>query len=512
LLAWLFAIAQLTACSSLPPLPERPATQMRAAAWPSPLGTLVAESGVPQGRSGFRPLAQSAAAMNVRLTLIRQASDSIDVQTFLIGNDATGHEVLRALRDASRRGVRIRLLLDDMHTQGMTDLLLGLAAHPNVELRLYNPFPAGRDGWLGKAWSLATDFERLNRRMHNKLFIADGRVAIVGGRNLADEYFMRSASGNFIDLDLLCLGSVVEELGRHFDEFWNSAFAYPIESLVDNGLDLGRRRENFDILVRQSQGQGQPASPLRDLGLMPRSGRPGLLTGSTGMTVADASVFFDSPDKTAGLQRSGDALPVAALLAAAEQQVLLITPYFLPSKEGLSRLAAARARGVDVQVLTNSYADSDEPLVSLAYGRYRPQLLQLGIRLFEMSSDRLKDDDRLRRMLGDSAGSLHAKLAFVDEQTLLVGSLNLDPRSARTNTELALVIRSPELTRQVLGELQSARTIGVHEVRLAADGRTLEWIAHAADGSETVGDEPVPSLWQRLQLWLALQLVPEDLL
>ena len=191
---------------------------------------------MPVGRSGIQPLLMSAAALQARLSLIQQAQVGLDLQTYLLGDDATGHQLVRAVRDAAARGVRVRLLVDDLYTTGLTDLLLGLAAHPNVELRLYNPFPAGRDSALLRLAALLGDFGRLNRRMHNKLFIADARAAIVGGRNLADAYFMRSDEGNFIDFDLLCVGQVVLELSGHFDTFWNSEFAVPLQALADNTL------------------------------------------------------------------------------------------------------------------------------------------------------------------------------------------------------------------------------------------------------------------------------------
>ena len=194
-------VAALAGCGNLPPGPPPPPSQFLTAPVDAPLSQLAAT--VPAGRSAFRAMLYSADALQTRLDLIGQARSGIDIQTYLLGDDATGHQLMRALRDAAARGVRVRLLVDDLYTAGMSDLLLGLAAYPGMELRLYNPFPAGRDSWLLRSVRLLGDFSRLNRRMHNKLFIADGRAAVVGGRNLADAYFMRSDEGNFIDFDLL---------------------------------------------------------------------------------------------------------------------------------------------------------------------------------------------------------------------------------------------------------------------------------------------------------------------
>lgn len=525
LLAWILPLCLclgLGGCALLAPgrpdYPPPPRTELRVSPADSPLGRLQAASAVPEGRSAFKPMTLSGLSLRARLALIAQAQSSLDVQTYLIGDDATGHQLMRALRDAAGRGVRVRLLVDDLYTKGLTDLLLGLDAHPGIEVRLYNPFPAGRDSWLLRAFSLAGDFHQLNRRMHNKLFIADGRFAVVGGRNLADAYFMRSDEGNFIDFDLLCTGVVVPELGHHFDDFWNSRFAVPLRALADNGLQPAERQRSFDVL------SGPGVAPLR--ATPPPPGTAGLF-GPDAMPwiVADARVYFDSPEKTAGVAAApgampAEALPVARLMSAAEREVIVVSPYFLPSSQGLERLQAARERGVRVQVITNSLVDSDEPLVALAYGQRRMALVQAGVQLFEMSSQRLKRQTQLREVLAGSIGRLHAKLAFIDQRTLLVGSMNLDPRSASLNTELALAIHSPELVQQVLVQLQplagQGAPDGLWEVRLATDGQRLEWLGRGEreDGSdaERLSDEPAPPWWQRLKLWLLYLLVPDDLL
>ena len=503
----------LAGCATLPPPGAAagwPGSTYRAAPDASPLGRLAADQGVPPGRSGFRPLLVSQLALDTRLALIEQASSGLDLQTYLLGDDATGHEILRALRAAAARGVRVRLLVDDLYTTGMTDLLLGLAAHTNIELRLYNPFPAGRDSaWL-RLGSLLADFSRLNRRMHNKLLIADGRAAIVGGRNLADAYFMRSEAANFLDFDLLCAGAVVPTLSAHFDTFWNSRFALPLQALADNRLDAAQRRASFEVLTGTPAPTAGPAAPRP---LLPPGVRAAMQAlGTLPMVVADAEVFFDSPDKTAGQLRSGNLLPVASLLDQARERVVIVSPYFLPSEAGLQRLRQAQARGVSVQVITNSLLDSDEPLVSLAYGQRRQALLAAGVRLFEISSERLHRAETMRRALGSSVGRLHAKLGFIDDRMLLVGSMNLDPRSATTNTELALAIDSPALVRLVLGQFQPTDGRSTYEVRLAADGQRLDWVAADDHGVERLGPEPAPPWWQRLKLWLLSRLIPDDLL
>ena len=513
----LMGLTGLAGCASPLERSPPPPSSFRIAPDNTPLGGLAAANQVPAGRSGFRPLLISGIALQTRLNLINTARVGVDLQTYHLGNDTTGHQILRALRDAAGRGVRVRLLIDDFYTTGMTDLLLGLAAQPNVEVRLYNPFPAGRDSATLRMASLLADFSQLNRRMHNKLFIADGRAAIVGGRNLADAYFMRSSEGNYLDFDLLAVGQVAADLGPAFDPYWNSRFAVPLQALADNGLNAAQRQASFERLtahVTTSAGQGLPAGT--------RAASAAL--AALPLVVADAKVYFDSPEKTGGGVGSpggGPALPVARLVNGAHERLIVVSPYFLPSEMGMKLLGQAQARGVTVQVLTNSLVDSDEPLVSLAYGDLRTTLLRSGIQLFELSSERMKHEGVLRQSLGGSVGRLHAKLGFIDDHLLLVGSMNIDPRSAATNTELSLVIDSADLVRVVLGQFQPTTSGIVFEVQLAADGQTLQWVGRGniagVSGTDNNGElrlsaEPGPPWWQRLRLWLLSRVVPTDLL
>lgn len=507
LLAGAMLLLGLSGCAISPERKLPPQSNWMQAAVATPLGRLADLHQVPTARSGFRPLLQAANAMNARLALIAEAQVSVDLQTYHLANDATGQEILRALRDAARRGVRVRLLIDDFHTVGLNDLLLGLAAEPGIELRLYNPFTAGRDSTTMRLGLMLSDFSQLNRRMHNKLFVADGRAAVFGGRNLSDAYFMRDEAANFFDFDLLAVGQVATDLSESFDRYWNSVYAVPVQWLVDNGLDPERRRASFDTLTQvagaaQSQVTAATLDAIADLASLP-------------LVVADAKVYFDSTEKTGGgvgSKGGGPPLPVGMLVRGARERIVVVSPYFLPSEVGVKLLRDARGRGVEVQVLTSSLLDTDEPLVSLAYGRHRPDYLRAGLRLFELSSDKYKDERQARQSLGASVARLHAKLGLIDDRLLLVGSMNIDPRSAHTNTELALVIDSAELVRAVQNHFQPTVSRVAHEVRLAADGQGLVWVTIDEQGVEHLHPEPSPPIWRLLGLWLVSLFVSDDLL
>jgi cardiolipin synthase C len=506
----------IAGCASLPAGVERPASSALPAPADAPLATVARDAGIPPEKSGFRPLPQANFALDARLELIQRAQSSLDLQYYLIGNDSTGHSVLRALRDAALRGVRVRLLVDDLYTGDIDDLLLGLAAHPNVQVRLFNPFAYGRNAPVLRLWHFMADFRRLNHRMHNKLFIADGAVAIAGGRNLADEYFFRNREANFVDFDLAMVGAIVPRLEGFFDSYWNSDLVYPVQALADNRLDDAERRAAFDRLTEPEPSTPNALPPPTSLDMLqlPTLGAE-LGAHRYHFIAADARAYADPPAKASA---QAENLPptlhskFVELLHEARSEVVLFSPYFIPGKEGLERMRLAREHGIAVRIVTNAMAASDEPLVNLGYDRYRADMLRMGVQLFEMSSARLKRDQRVRGVLGSSSGRLHAKLGFIDREMLLVGSMNLDPRSSRTNTEIGIAVRSPELVRQVMRVFSLEEATGVYEVQLAPDGNKVQWVGRNDDGEERYEEEPESRFWQRIRLFFLSLLVPEDML
>ncbi len=520
LLALMLGIT-LTGCAGLPPLtrasPDAVAVVPRT---DSGLGALAAAAlahAQPPGSTGALSLAHPVLALDTRLTLIAQAREAIDLQTFVLADDGTGRQLLRALRDAAARGVRVRVLVDDFHLAGMDPLLRGFAAHPKVELRLYNPFVAGRGGGALRWLALAGDFQRLNRRMHNKLFIVDGAMAIIGGRNIADGYFQRDPAANFIDFDLLALGALVPQLSALFDRYWSAA---PVRTLaeVDGGepgaQETAARAKAFDAATRALPlappvGPGRLAVPT--FASLLAEGLPGLIG-------AEAEAFADTPDKRiatgSGIEGTSTGFAIRQFYASREE-LMLFSPYFIPGESGMRGLQVARANGIAVRVITNALGASDEPLAALAYERYRVPLLKMGVELYELSSQQMQRDERQGGFFGRSRAQLHAKLAFIDRRSLILGSFNLDQRSATTNTELAVVLHSPALAQQVLAWFNSRErrdVRGSYQVQLRPDGG-LRWVALLGDGrSETHDQEPEAQFWHRLGLWLQSLFVPESLL
>jgi putative cardiolipin synthase len=500
-------------CASLPPpLPEAPVFAIPGAE-NTELGRVVAPfNAAPDGPSAVRPMPQAGFALDARLELIRRAQASLDVQSYQLGDDKTGRLILRELRDAARRGVRVRLLLDDFYTAGLDGLLLGLAAEPKVEVRLFNPFVNGREHPATRWLDFFTDFRRLNHRMHNKLFIADGAMVIAGGRNLADEYFLRNDVANFIDFELLMAGPVVPQSARIFDSYWNSDVVYPLHRMARASDAAEKLQAEFELATSEAQAPRPEVPQGSDLFGEPRLAEE-LARGELRWMRAEAIAHADSPNKALGIAPPGVetlAQRFYAALATAKSQVLVISPYFIPGDEGMARIRAARARGLRITVVTNSLADSDEPLVNVNYNRYRVAMLQEGVELRELSTRQLKRNAQIRRLLRQARGRLHAKLALIDREWVLLGSMNLDPRSERLNTEFGVRVHSFELAQALLYAYRLDELEGVYRVVLKPDGKSVQWIGTGDETNEVLDDEPDSSILTRLQLLLFSWFVPTD--
>ncbi|KVD02808.1 phospholipase D family protein [Burkholderia ubonensis] len=397
------------------------------------------------GESGFRLLADGAAALQMRIALARAATRTLDMQYYIATEDTTGKLLLGAALYAADRGVRVRMLVDDLNFRDIDRVMAALNTHPNIEIRVFNPFGASQRDVMQRTAIFFTRIDRFTRRMHNKAMIADNQVAIVGGRNLGDEYFSASPTLQFRDLDVLAAGPVTHDISASFDAYWASGSSYPLRVLNHQTFDPKDLDAMRDELRAHWRENAEPynAKPLNATPLAQQIAR-----GELSLVWAPAEFEADAPDKVAQPTDGYVSPPMrrlAELIRAAQHEFLAFSPYFVPHDAGVKILGDTTARGVRVAILTNSLAATDAVAVQAGYGPYRVPLLRHGVELYEY-----KARPGRPRLLGSrSRASLHAKAYVIDRKILVIGSMNLDPRSTHLNTELALVIHSPALAQQV---------------------------------------------------------------
>jgi phosphatidylserine/phosphatidylglycerophosphate/cardiolipin synthase-like enzyme len=515
-------------CASLPaPLAEQPAHAIADFA-DTPLDTITRKVLPADARSGFRLLPYGPTSFATRMQLAGLATRSLDVQYYLLAGDNTGRALMRALRDAALRGVRVRLLVDDLYTTGEDDLLLALASYPNVEVRLFNPFPGGRGSDLTRFASSAWDFGRVNRRMHNKLFVADNVAAVAGGRNMADEYVMNAAGSNFVDMDVFAAGPVVRELSNEFDHYWNSEVVYPVASIAHSALTAVQLQQNFERLTGMARPPQAPRIPPDGKILDADPGEPEQVPVEwvpmlnlpfeladrrlSPLLWAEARVLFDPLSKTAGWNERENSIKgtvtegVIRWFRTARASIKMVSPYFVPSDASVASLAEAQAAGVKVELVTNSLASTDEPWVYVGYWPHIHELLKAGVTIHELSPSLSVKRGKLG-IFGHRTGALHMKNGIVDQRQVFLGSMNLDPRSARLNTELGLIIDSPEMAAQLASFADAGSS---YRLQLDPSGRNVEWIEEDGDGKEQVHDvPPETTAWQRFKLRLLGPFIPQ---
>ena len=506
----------LAACASLPSGVQRPVSHAITDVAATSLATVVQASLPAEAadRSAFRLLPDGDQALDARLALARRAEKTLDVQYYLIARDATGLQFLRELRDAAARGVRVRVLVDDLYATGADALLAGLAAQPNVEVRLFNPLPMRGGSFASRIVLSLHEFPRINRRMHNKLFIADNSFAVTGGRNVADEYFGRSEPANFIDMDILAAGPLVGELSAVFDRYWNSEHSYPVQALAGGDVEAADARRVFDARVRDVPVAEAPRA-FDSLGQRDVSSQ--LASGQVQLMAAAARVLADAPGKIDAPQGApADAPTVHShtldLIGTAQAEVLMASPYFVPGARNMAVMREAVARDVRVSVVTNSLATTDEPLAHFGYSRHRGDLLEMGVALYELMPTAEHKAAETTLDYHGSLGRLHAKLAVIDERWLYIGSMNMDRRSARWNTEIGLVVDSRAIARQVAGLLRRERLPDSYRLRLAEDTGRIEWVAQEGDEQVVHAREPAATFGRSLRLWMASRFVGEEML
>ena len=452
------------------------------------LGREVAEwSAEHPGASGFYGLEDGRSALAARIWLIKSAERSLDLQYFILKGDATGQLVAAKLLAAADRGVRVRFLIDDIMTSGLDDALIALNSHPNIEVRIFNPLT--RQSF--KFWSMAVDFGRANRRMHNKSLTADSQLTIVGGRNLGDEYFDLDEGSLFIDMDLVAAGPVAGEVSEVFDMFWNSYKAVPVEAF-DKGKNKLSLEQLQDFLDGSAEARAAYEAALQSQLVAD------LLDEKVDFVIAPYQVLTDRPDKLDNPIAEEHQILITELGRAADvatSELIIVSPYFIPRDTGLNMFRELVARGVRVIVITNSLAANNHVPVHSAYSKYRKPLLEAGVEIYELRAD-------AAAVQPDAAEgnppptTLHAKAVIVDQNWLFVGSLNIDPRSIEINTEMGLILESPILATELRDSVMIDIEFYAYKVGLNDNG-DLEWIAQGQDGEEVFSKEPQTTFGRR---------------
>ena len=504
-----------------------------------------------QNDSGFALVGNAELAFTSRMTLIKAAQKTLDIQYYAIFFDSTTERLFDALRDAAKRGVRIRILLDDFNTSGKNAQVLKLAFEHNFELRLFNPLPGGRESMFFRILGNLNDVKGMQRRMHNKIFVADNAVAITGGRNLGETYFGQSTGANFVDIDLLASGRITRDLSTSFDQYWNSPLAYPVQSLMtareidalkpkrsDPSLDnaspvngdssntpqievaaarmLALNDTTVDRFIALPSGESIFMTALpdsTDLRLLTWTWAPSvLLVDKPSKISADADSVEESKDTTVdGLLQ---------LMSQANTELLIVSPYFVPGKRMMSVFTDLRQRNVRVRVLTNSLASNDAPAAHVGYARYRKALLEIGVELYEMRAEQKGTIGNFRSFSGvsgstggssgGSRASLHAKVVIRDSQLLVVGSMNLDLRSHLQNSEVAIAVRNRAISAEATQLIEPTLLHGAYRVELV-NGQLL-WRAPAGSTLQDTDTEPDASLGLKLLTTIISPFAPDEML
>jgi putative cardiolipin synthase len=567
---WLFlaSVLCLSACASLPDHVNRPVSTALANPAQTRLGSVIADRAKRAGTrndSGFALVSSAELAFTSRMALIKAAEKTLDLQYYAIFSDKTTDRMFDALRQAAARGVRIRILLDDFNTSGKNAQVLKLAFEKNMELRLFNPLPGGRSSLALRIISNLYEVDEIQRRMHNKMFVADNALAIAGGRNLGETYFGQSPGTNFVDVDVLAAGRIARDLSRSFDQYWNNPLAYPVQSLMT--------AQEIDAL-KPPPSAGKPGDPgdpsgaaavgtaaAESLMPMPLTPEPGDTTATTDPTAtttvaaaiaalpdstdlrllkwtwAPSTLLVDKPGKIAADADSTEASEdttvdgLLQLMSQAKTDLLVVSPYFVPGERTMGQFAKLRQRGVRVRVLTNSLASNDAIAAHIGYARYRKALLEMGIEIYEMRAEQAGtfrsfgsaaiSTGSIGGSIGGSTGgnsggvgssraSLHSKVVVIDDRLLVVGSMNLDLRSQLQNSEVAIAIRSRPLSTEAIQLIEPTMATGAYHVEL--EGDRLIWRAPQGSNLKDSTTEPDSTAMLRLAIALLGPFAPEEML
>ncbi|HFZ8995337.1 TPA: phospholipase D family protein [Citrobacter freundii] len=457
------------------------------------------------GECGILALDDSLDAFAARYRLTEMAERTLDVQYYIWEDDMSGRLLFSVLLAAAKRGVRVRLLLDDNNTPGLDETLRLLDSHPNIEIRLFNPFSFRSLRALG----YLTDFARLNRRMHNKSYTADGVVTIVGGRNIGDAYFGAGEEPLFSDLDVMAIGPVVNNVADDFERYWHSGSVSTLQKVlalseqeIDRRIVLPDAWYNNDIVRRY-------ITRLKTSHFMSHLER-----GALPYIWAKTRLLSDDPSKGMGKVPRHSLLPkrLFDVMGSPVERIDIISAYFVPTRAGVAQLLQMVRKGVRIAILTNSLAANDVAVVHAGYARWRKKLLRYGVDLYELKPTKGHEVElHDRGLTGNSGSSLHAKTFSVDGKKVFIGSLNFDPRSTLLNTEMGFVIESEALATLIHKRFTQSQREAAWQLRLDRWGR-INWVDHHDDKEVVLNKEPATSFWKRMAVRLASILPVEWLL
>lgn len=492
-------IVTLLGCATLPTGFERPISHALSDTQETTLGQYVAAQAKPfPGQSGFHLLATGLDAFTARAVLAESAQRSIDAQYYLYHHDLVGQLFTAFLVRAADRGVRVRLLVDDMDMGGRDKGAVAMASHPNIEVRFFNPF--SRDA--GRTSQYVTRMGSVTRRMHNKSFTVDNQITILGGRNIGNEYFDADPDLAFADLDVIGMGPVAQNVSSVFDQYWNSELAYPVSALYKGEPLTPEELETLRAQLNQfvdAQKDSAYLQALRDSHLA-----DDLRNHQVDFKWGDAQVVYDQPEK---LVHDFDETQfhlspmLKPYLDGVAKELIIFSPYFVPGKEGTALLTGLAQKGVRVKILTNSLASNDVGLVHAGYKKYRKKLLRGGVELYELDKALTREQRKDKKGAGGSSkASLHAKSFVFDRQQVFVGSLNLDPRALKHNTEIGVVFKVPEIAEEMAAYFVEHIEQYAFKLELKTDANgseTLLWHG-MKDGQPVVyTHEPYVGFWRR---------------
>ncbi len=492
-------IVNLGACASLPDNTNRPESHV----FDDTQETALSRSfnRLSKGRTGesaFYLLADGLDAFVARAVLASLAERSIDTQYYMIHNDVVGSLFIDSLYKAAERGVRVRLLVDDIDQGGRDIGAAILDAHPNIEVRLFNPF--GRN--IGRTIQYVTGFGKQTRRAHNKSFTVDNQITILGGRNIGDEYFNADPELAFIDIDVLSSGPVARDVSASFDLYWNSQLSYPITTLVEDlpsAEQARQHKEEFDRFIAE-QYESEYLQHLRNSNLAQQIKNPSLeFSWGVGVVVADDPAKLTRDTSVTEYRLSEQLRPY---LESVETELIIFSPYFVPGKGGVAFMQALRDKGVRVRILTNSLSSTDVSAVHAGYSRYRKALLRMGVELYELNKELSKEERKAMKEggIGSSKASLHAKSFVLDRSQVFIGSLNLDARSVVQNTEIGVVFESEEIAKRMASGFDRKIDQIAFRLELQRDdlGREqLTWHGLVDGKRQILTVDPYTSFWKR---------------